>query len=69
MVGIIRISYWLGVLAAVCAVLYRGLWTLGLASSWPEMSRILPRNLLHLSALLFLVCLATDVYARHRTTP
>lgn len=68
MVGVIRLSYWLGVLAALLAFLYRALVAFGLASGWPVATATQPRNFLQLAALLFVFCLATEVYARNRTS-
>jgi len=67
MKGLIHLSYWLGILAAVLAFAYRGLWKLGLASAWPKATGVVPYNLLQLSFLLFVFCLATEVYARNRS--
>ncbi|MFQ5926638.1 MAG: hypothetical protein ACE5MH_04300 [Terriglobia bacterium] len=64
---VIRISYWLGVVAGAMALVYRGLLMFQIASGWPDAVGFAPRNLLQLSVLLFLLCLATEVYARNRT--
>lgn len=63
----IRGCYWLGVLSAAAAVLYRGLTMLGLASGWREATGVAPYNFLQLAVLALLLCLATEVYARQRS--
>ncbi len=67
MKGVIHLSYWLGILSAVLAFVYRGLWKLGPAAAWPQATSVKPYHFLELSLLLFVFCLATEVYARNRT--
>ena len=65
--GMIQLSYWVGVFAAALAVVYKTLMMFGVGESWPAATGLLPRSFVHLSVLLFLLCLATEVYARNRT--
>lgn len=65
--GMIQLSYWVGVFAAALAVVYKALMMFGVGESWAAATALSPRSFLHLSVLLFLLCLATEVYARNRT--
>lgn len=66
--GMIHSSYWLGVSAAALALVYKALLLFGIAASWPEASGVMPRHFLHAAVLLLVLCLATDTYARNRTS-
>ena len=66
--SLIRITYLLGFLSAVAAVVYRGLLMLGVGADLAAATNVQPRNFLQLSILLLVLCLATDVYARNRAT-
>jgi len=63
--SLIRLTYLLGFLSAVTAVVYRGLLMFGVGVQFAAAINVQPRNFLQLSILLLVLCLATDVYARH----
>jgi hypothetical protein len=61
--GMVRISYMLGWILLVLALVARVLLYFGLA--WQMVAiRVVPRNLLELSITFFVICVASEAYGR-----
>lgn len=56
-------SYQLGCVSAVAAIVYRAMWLGSLGARLFGAPRVLPRNLMELSILLFLVSIASNARA------
>lgn len=66
--GLLRLSYWGGWASAGVALVYKLLIAVGVlgAEQVVEM-QVFPRHFWQASFLLFLICLATDAYARRKS--
>lgn len=62
--SLVRLTYRLGWLFLFAALIFRGLLLTASGVQMVRATTVLPHNLLQMSALFFLICLATEAYAR-----
>ena len=65
--SLVKLTYRLGWFFLVAALVFRALLRTSEGYEIAVLTGVAPRNLLQMSSILFLICVATDAYERART--
>jgi len=63
---LVRMTYWGGWASAAVAVLYKFLYIIGAGAPIGMQIQVYPRHLWQLGFLLFVICIASDTFARKK---